>query len=119
MEKKKLTMSGFVVCPVFVKEPFMLMCTTIIKELALRPIRSYNWDVCLYVYVYVPFQCNFFQGLSLALRSHDQFKASHWSTLLPHPPSNPTPPPLPPPPLNISSHLGIHKQSNACWSLPR
>ena len=26
-----------------------------------------------------------FLGLSLALRLHDQFKASHWPTLLPHP----------------------------------
>ena len=36
-----------------------------------------GWDV--------PFPCNFFRGLSLALRSHDQFGASHWSTLLPYP----------------------------------
>ena len=27
--------------------------------------------------MYVPFLFDFFQGLSLALRSHDQFKASH------------------------------------------
>ena len=31
------------------------------------------------IYVYVPFSCPFFQGLSMALRSHDQFEASHWS----------------------------------------
>ena len=30
----------------------------------------------------VPFPCDFFRGLSLALRSHDQFEASDWSTLL-------------------------------------
>ena len=27
--------------------------------------------------------CSFFLGLSLALRSHDQFQASHWSSLPP------------------------------------
>ena len=37
--------------------------------------------VCLNV---VPSQLNFFRGLSLALRSHDQIPASHWSTLLPY-----------------------------------
>ena len=35
------------------------------------------------IYLYVPFPCNFFQGLSLALRSHDQFNTFHWSTPLP------------------------------------
>ena len=29
----------------------------------------------------VPFSCNLFWGLSLAITSHDQFKASDWSTL--------------------------------------
>ena len=36
----------------------------------------------------VPSQCDFFRGLSLALRSHDQIPASHWWT---HPPPHPTP----------------------------
>ena len=54
-------------------------------------IKSANWadsiielqcpSVCLSV---CPFSCDFFQGLSLALRSHDQIPASHWSTLLPY-----------------------------------
>ena len=37
-------------------------------------------DVCLRPspVLPVPFSCYFFQGLSLALRSHDQFKASDW-----------------------------------------
>jgi hypothetical protein len=35
--------------------------------------------------MFVPFPCNFFRGLSLALWSHDQFKASHWSNLPPPP----------------------------------
>ena len=40
----------------------------------------------------VPFSCNLFWGLSLVLRSHDQFEASDWSTLLPYLLSRPTPP---------------------------
>ena len=41
---------------------------------------------CPYVCMSVcPFSCNFFRGLSLAVRSHDQIPASHWSTLLPYP----------------------------------
>ena len=48
------------------------------------PSWSVSRDVCLYVYVYVPFPCDFFRGLSLALRSHDQIPASDWSTLLPY-----------------------------------
>ena len=40
--------------------------------------------VCLFVCVSVPFSCDFFQGLLLVLRSHDQIPASHWSTLLPY-----------------------------------
>ena len=39
-------------------------------------------SVCLCVCLFVPFPCNFFRGLSLVLRSHDQIPASHWSTLL-------------------------------------
>jgi len=35
----------------------------------------------LSVCVFVPFPCNFFQRLSLALRSHDKIPASHWSPL--------------------------------------
>ena len=30
------------------------------------------------VYLCVPFPCDFFRGLSSALRSHDQIPASHW-----------------------------------------
>ena len=37
--------------------------------------------LCFWV---VPFSCNFFRGLSLVLRWHDQIPASHWSTLLPY-----------------------------------
>ena len=55
------------------------------KESALRPILSSSCDVSIYIYIYiymsVPFSCNFFLGLLLALRSHDQIPASHWSTL--------------------------------------
>ena len=35
---------------------------------------------CLFICLSVPFSCNFYRGLSLALRSHDQIPASHWST---------------------------------------
>ena len=41
-------------------------------------------SVCLSICLSVPFQCNFFLGLSLVLRSHDQIPASQWSTLLPY-----------------------------------
>ena len=38
-------------------------------------------SVCLSFCLFVcPFSCDFFRGLSLALRSYDQFKDSHWST---------------------------------------
>ena len=37
------------------------------------------------MYIYVLFSCQLFQGLSLALISHDHFKASDWSTLVPYP----------------------------------
>ena len=41
-------------------------------------------SVCLFVCVSVcAIGCSFFRGLSLALRSHDQFQASHWSSLPP------------------------------------
>ena len=33
--------------------------------------------------IYVPSKCNFFQGVSLALRSTGQFNVSHWSTYPP------------------------------------
>ena len=49
------------------------------------PSWSSSCNVHISIYLYVPFQCKFFLGLSLALRSHDQFQASHWSTLLPPP----------------------------------
>ena len=58
------------------------------KESALRPILSSSRDVRLSVCLFVPFPCDFFQGLLLALRSHDQIPASQWST---HPsPPNPS-----------------------------
>ena len=44
--------------------------------------------VCMHL---VPFPCNFFQVVSLALRSHDHFKASDWSTPL-HYQTQPPPP---------------------------
>ena len=37
-----------------------------------------------YIYIYMSPSHVIFLGLSLALRSHDQFEASHWSTLLPY-----------------------------------
>ena len=43
-------------------------------------------DVCLCVCCQCPLPMQFFLGLSLALWSHDQFEASHWSTLPPSPP---------------------------------
>ena len=56
----------------------------IFTKSALRPLWSSSRDVSLCMYVSVPSQRYFFRGLSLALRSHDQFEASHWSTLLPY-----------------------------------
>ena len=56
--------------------------------------------VCLFVCLSdVPLSCDFFRGLSLVLRSHDQFKASNWSTLLQYHKKNknkndPSPPPF-------------------------
>ena len=41
-------------------------------------------SVYISVCLSVTFPCNFFRGLLLALRSHDQFEASHWPTLLPY-----------------------------------
>ena len=41
-------------------------------------------SVYLYLYMSVPFSCNLFRGLRLVIRSHDQFGASDWSTLLPY-----------------------------------
>ena len=58
------------------------------------PSRSSSHNVHVYI---CPLPAYFFQGLSLALRSHDQFKASHWSTLLPY---FPTYPHQPHPPVN-------------------
>ena len=40
-------------------------------------------------YIYVPFPCNLFCGLSLALRSHDQFQASIGQPSFPPPPFSP------------------------------
>ena len=43
------------------------------------PSWSSSRDVRLCFCLYnVPFPCDFFLGLSLALRSHDQIPASHW-----------------------------------------
>ena len=51
-----------------------------------RPLAdSFIESRCQSIYVSVPFHVIFFRGLSLALRSHDQIPASHWST--PHPAS--------------------------------
>ena len=44
-------------------------------------------SVCLFVCLRHWVQL--YLGLSLALRSHDQFQASHWSSLPPYPPSPP------------------------------
>ena len=38
------------------------------------------WSVCLSARA---IRCSFFRGFSLALRSHDQFQASNWSSLSP------------------------------------
>ena len=50
------------------------------RPLADSFIESRCPSVCLSACLFVPFPCNFFWGLSLALRSHDQIPASHWST---------------------------------------
>ena len=42
-------------------------------------------SVFISVCLSIPFPCYFFSGLLMALRSHDQFKASDWSTIPPHP----------------------------------
>ena len=55
----------------------------IFKESALRRFfHRVAISVLLSVCLSVPFSCNIFLGLSSALRSHEQFKASDWSTLL-------------------------------------
>ena len=48
-----------------------------------RPILSVSRDVPLFICLSPP--SVFYLGLLFALRSHDRFKASHWSTLLPYP----------------------------------
>ena len=48
-----------------------------------RPIGQFPLLVPTFVCLYVPSTVNLCLGLSLALRSHDQFKISHWSA--PHP----------------------------------
>ena len=45
--------------------------------------QSNSRNVHVFMYIYVPSPCNLFQGLSLAVRLHDQFKASHRSTPTP------------------------------------
>ena len=72
----------------------------VVRESSLMIIRTYfHWfgptalgrfshrvamSVCLFVCLCVcAIGCSFFQGLSLALRSQDQFQASHWSSLPP------------------------------------
>ena len=37
---------------------------------------SSSRNVNLFINIYVPYPCHFYQGLSLALRLHDQFQAS-------------------------------------------
>ena len=68
-----------------------LLVKSLFRQLDLRPILcsgcNVSWYICLSIYLSV-LPMWFFLGLSLALRSHDQIPASHWST----------PPPLPPPP---------------------
>ena len=65
-----------------------IFCTYIYLFSKNRPLAdSFIESRCPYmdIYIYIcPFSCHFFRGLSLALRSHDQIPASHWSTLLPY-----------------------------------
>ena len=52
----------------------------IFKESALRPLLSSSRNVSLCICLRLcPFPMQFFLGLSLALRSHGQMPASHWS----------------------------------------
>ena len=44
----------------------------------IRPKIWYSSHTGLFIYLFVPFPCDFFLSLSLALRSHDQIPASHW-----------------------------------------
>ena len=47
------------------------------------PLGQFNHRVAMSVCVwFCAIGCSFFQGLSLSLRSHDQFQASHWSSHL-------------------------------------
>ena len=58
-------------------------------------IWSSSCNVHISVYMFIcPLSMWIFQCFLLALRSHDQFKACHWLTLLPY---FPAPPPLPTP----------------------
>ena len=71
----------------------ILLLLTLLLLVIFSPTRpsGMSWSSSCDVRVlslFFPFPCDFFQGLSLALWSHDQFEASHWSA-----------PPLPPPSL--------------------
>ena len=54
----------------YLRKKSFLQWLRIFTESALGPLRSSSRDVCLYINIgmYVPFHCNFFRGLSLALR---------------------------------------------------
>ena len=71
---------------------------------------SWSCEVCLCMCLYISSKCSLFQSLSLALRSHDQFQASHWTTLL-TPPSPPLSP-LDSPPIIIIIIFFLFRKSN-------
>ena len=54
------------------------------KKMHIGPYAHY-FIVAMLVCLSVPFSCQLFRGSSLALRSHDQIPASHWSTTPPTP----------------------------------
>ena len=59
----------------------------VFKKLAPKLIIFSSYNVCLFIYLYVPSQFDILWGLSLVLRSNGQFKASHLSTLFSNPQS--------------------------------
>ena len=67
---------------------------TPLGRLSHRVATSVCLSVCLDVCLFVPSRD--FLGLFLALRSHDQFQASHWYSLpaSPHPSATSPPPPI-------------------------
>ena len=57
----------------------MFHCLFLMVFSLTRPSGS-RWSSCCDVHMYVVLsQCDFCQSLSLALRSHNQFQASHWT----------------------------------------